>query len=435
MSSALSGALRSRLLIYNLLFPFALAGMLPRLLLRMIRRGNYRRNFGQRFGQFSPAVRARLTAKRWTWIHSISVGETILALKLIRKMKELDPELNVVLSATTSTGFALASEAQCDWLEPIYNPLDSPAIVTSALSVVRPERLIFVEALWPNLLAQARRIGIPTALIARLSPRSERRFQKFRWMTQPLFRALNLILVQESEDVERWTKLGAEKDQVRVTGNIKFDSAESSGVAAVRPEFHELLRKISGKENPRVLLGGSTFPGEEKILADVYRRLRQEFIDLFLILVPRHVERAAEVLAAVNSTGLRATLRTSPSSQPADCLIVDTTGELRDWYPLATIVFIGKSLTSTGGQNPVEPVLAGKPVVFGPHMENFRAIVERWLRLDAARQINDAPELEQEIATLLRDQLLRGQLVMRARSVLAAHEGATQRTAELLLNL
>ena len=145
------------LLIYNLVFPFAFLAMLPGLARRMVRRGNFRRKFGQRFARYDEGTRRRLGEGGWVWIHSISVGETLLALRLIRQMRELHPGLRVVLSATTSTGFALAEENSSEWLEPVYNPIDAWPLVRRALDAIRPERLIFIEAVWPNLLAQAGR--------------------------------------------------------------------------------------------------------------------------------------------------------------------------------------------------------------------------------------------------------------------------------------
>ena len=195
-------------------------------------------------------------------------------------------------------------------------------------------------------------------------------------------------------------------------------------------------------DNTPVLLAGSTFPGEERILAEVFRELRAQFPSLFLILVPRHVERATDILAELRPLDLRIALRSTLSTRnpkpqinhAPDALLVDTTGELRDWYALATVVFVGKSLTATGGQNPVEPVLAEKPVIFGPHMENFAPIVTRWLAADAAFQVGDASELRSQLATLLPDAPRRETLARRARAIASVHAGATTRTAEVLLS-
>jgi len=424
---------RRALFIYNLFFPLVFVALLPGFLLRMFRRGGYRENFGQRFGRYSAADRLRLARGEWTWLHSISVGETLLALKLARQIRALDPARNVALSVTTSTGYAVAREAACEWLEVIYNPLDAPWIVRAALDAVRPQRLIFIEAVWPNLLAETRRRGLPVTFVPRLSPRSEARFRRARALTGPIFRLLDALAVQEPDDVARWHSLGVEEARIHVTGNSKFDHASGGGERV--EEFRALLGRLGVKAGAPVLVAGSTFPGEERSVAEIFRELRARFPDLFLIVVPRHVERTPEVLADLRPLGLRVALRSEVSDSPADVLIVNTTGELRDWYHLATVVFIGKSLAAHGGQNPVEPVLAGKPVVFGPHMENFAAIVTRWREAGAAVQVRDAAELRAQLEDLLAHPERRTELAELARSIVAAHTGATRRTSAVLLGM
>jgi 3-deoxy-D-manno-octulosonic-acid transferase len=457
--------------IYNLCFPIVFLAMLPGFARRMLRRGNYRRKFGQRFGIYATIDRQRIRERFQgaVWVHSISVGETLLALRLIKEMRRLSTgsspsapstgpfdklrasgsgsstELRVVLSVTTSTGFALAEENVCEWLEAIYNPIDGWWFARRALELVRPERLIFIEAIWPNLLAQAAGQGIPAALVARLSPRSERRFRRFRFFTGPIFRLLDAVSVQEPEDIQRWVSLGVERERIHVTGNIKFDQP---GVRDERVgEFRAVLERLRVPVDAPVLLGGSTFPGEEGMLARIAVRLRHTFPDLFLIVVPRHIERANEAAGEITEEGVSFALRSAvgifnakdakggASRSTPGCLLVNTTGELRAWYELATVVYIGKSMSkaATGGQNPIEPVFAGKPVLFGPHMENFRAVVAGLVNGDAAIQVADEGTLEQEIAGLLRDQGKRDEMARRALGIVSAHAGATERTARLVL--
>lgn len=427
---------RRSLFIYNLFFPLVFVALLPGFLLRMLRRGGYREKFRQRFGRYAPEERARLARGEWIWLHSISVGETLLALKLARQIREREPGKCIALSVTTSTGFAVAQPHTNDWLEIIYNPLDAPWIVRAALDAVRPVRLIFIEAIWPNLLAAAKRRGLPVTFLPRLSPRSAARFRRARFFTGPIFRLLDALAAAEPEDREAWQTLGVEPARLHVTGNAKFDAAAPTGGRTA--EFRALLRDLGVPDDAPILLGGSTFPGEERILADALRKLRARWPALFLILVPRHVERAAAILAELEPTGLRLAVRSRLSTrnqkpETSDALLVDTTGELRDWYTLATVVFMGKSLTATGGQNPVEPVLAGRPVIFGPHMENFVPIVARFLAGDAAVQVRDAAELRAQLATLFADAPRRAQLAERARAIAAIHSGATERAVGVLL--
>lgn len=438
-SAPLPAAARRSLFIYNFFFPLVFLALLPGFLLRMARRGGYREKFRQRLGRYTAAERERFAQGEWIWLHSISVGETLLALKIAREIRQLAPEKSIALSVTTSTGFAVAQPHASDWIEVIYNPLDAPWIVRRAFAAVRPRRLIFIEAIWPNLLAEAKRRALPVTFLPRLSPRSEARFRRCRFFTGPIFRLLDALAASEPEDTARWQSLGVDPARIRVTGNAKFEAAPVTGDRT--PELRALLRQLGVRDDAPVLLGGSTFPGEERILAETFRALRAQFPALFLILVPRHVERAAAILADLHSPNLHIELRSRLSTRnqkpetttTPDALLVDTTGELLDWYALATIVFIGKSLTATGGQNPVEPVLAGKPVVFGPHMENFAPIVTRWLAADAAVQVRDAAGLRTQIATLLADSTRRETLAQRAIAIAMLHAGATRRTAEWLL--
>jgi 3-deoxy-D-manno-octulosonic-acid transferase len=422
--------------VYNLLFPVGLLLFMPGYLMKMRRRGNYRRNFGQRFGVYSHPVRSRLAGRTATWIHAVSVGEVAIALKLATKLRELDPALRCVLTTTTTTGFAVAEKHASEWLHVMYNPLDFLPVVRRAFAVIRPNRIILVEAeVWPNLAAEARRRRIPLALVnARLSRRSERRFRCVRSLVAPTFRCLDLVCAQEWQDIERWQALGVPRDRIREAGSIKYDPAETQAPA----EFpFDVLQQFGIDRDAPILLGGSTHAGEEEILGNVLRELRSELPGARLLVAPRHVERTREVRAALEAQGWSVAQRSAASASPAapDCLLLDTTGELRHWYSVAGVVFIGKSLTANGGQNPVEPIIAGKPVVFGPHMENFARLAQSLLESDAAVMVKNPQALAGAVADLIRDPAARARLVQNAQRVIATHRGATQRTAELVLSL
>ncbi len=423
-------------LLYNLLFPIGLLLFMPGYLLKMRRRGNYRRNFGQRFGFYSGEVRTRLARKSWTWIHAVSVGEVAVALKLVAKLRLLDPEFHCVLTTTTTTGYSVAECEAGEWIQVLYNPLDFLPIVRRAFRLIRPERIVLVEAeVWPNLATEARRLAIPLALVnARLSPRSERRFRRFRAFVAPTFRCLDLVCAQELRDVARWVHLGIDRARIRVIGSIKYDPVEAQPSAL---NSFDVLERFRISRDAPVLFGGSTHPGEEEILAETFQKLLPEFPSLILIIAPRHVERASEVRASLERLGIAVAQRTNPTpdTRTLNCLLIDTTGELRSWYGVATVVFIGKSLTAHGGQNPVEPILAHKPVVFGPHMENFSVLAEALVQHGGAIQIPDRESLAPAVAGLLRDETARARLIANAHDIIAAHRGATARTAELLMSL
>ena len=423
--------------VYNLLFPIALLVFLPGYVAKMRRRGNYRRNFGQRFGIYSDAVRKRSDSGSTTWIHAVSVGEVAIALKLAAKLRELDPSFRCVLTTTTTTGFAVAEKQASDWLQVMYNALDFLPIVRRAFAVIRPSRIILVEAeVWPNLAAEAHRRRIPLALVnARLSARSEARFRRVHALVAPTFRCLDLVCAQESQDIERWHALGVPRDRIRDVGSIKYDPAEKQPTADF--PFDVLQQFGIGTEAP-IFLGGSTHAGEEEILGNVLRSLRSTSENARLIIAPRHVERTREIRAQLEAQGWTVAQRSEAGAAPQeapDCLLLDTTGELRHWYAVATVVFIGKSLTANGGQNPVEPILAGKPVVFGPHMENFARLAHSLIDSNAAVQVKDGGALATRAAELLRDSDARERLVKNAERVIAIHRGATQRTAELVRSL
>jgi 3-deoxy-D-manno-octulosonic-acid transferase len=424
--------------IYNLFWPLGLVFFLPGYFAKMIRRGGYREKFGQRLGIYDNELRTRLSTQRPTWLHAVSVGEVNIALRVAGALRALEPDLRCVLTTTTTTGFALARKNAPPWIEVMYTPLDYWPIMHRAFSVIHPARILLVEAeVWPNLVALAHSRRIPTALInARLSPRSEKRFRRFRFFVAPTFRLLDLVCVQEPEDVDRWAGLGVARDRIRQVGSIKYDPEPIQLNTAV-PEKGPRDLKI---ENDRpILLGGSTHGGEEEILANVFLRLRQQFPTLLLFIAPRHVERLREIRAQLDALPLRVALASETliarRFDDADCVLLDTTGELQQWYPIATVVFMGKSLTARGGQNPVEPILAGKPVVFGPHMENFATLAKALVSKEGAIQIGDVDSLERVVEQLLREKQARQQLVENAREVLDRHSGATARTAALIHKL
>jgi 3-deoxy-D-manno-octulosonic-acid transferase len=434
--------------VYNLFWPIGLLFFLPGYLLKMVRRGGYREKFGQRLGIYDRDLRERLSCsheKRSTWLHAVSVGEVMIALKLIQQLRTLEPDVHCVLTTTTTTGFALANKNALPRIEVMYTPLDFWPVMRRAFSVIRPARIVLVEAeIWPNLAAEAHARRIPVVLVnARLSPRSERRFRRFQFLVAPTFRLLDLVCVQEPEDVDRWHRLGVERSRIKYTGSIKYDPADfdytaeaqgPGGVVATSPRY---MLPVLSLERP-VLFGGSTHRGEEEILTKVFLNLRQKFPSLCLFIAPRHVERVQQIQAQLEALSLdvRVASRVAGDNETkADCVLLDRTGELQRWYRIATVVFIGKSLTAHGGQNPVEPILAGKPVIFGPHMENFATLAKTLVSKNGAIQVSDIDSLERAVDNLLRDSETRQRLVQRAREVLNQHRGATARAAALIADL
>jgi 3-deoxy-D-manno-octulosonic-acid transferase len=429
--------------LYNLALPPALLAALPSQWLKLRRRGGTTRDLAERLGHFPTPTATRFAAltKPW-WIHAVSVGEVLVATKAIHALRVLRPEIPVVLSTTTTTGHAVArSEVPAD-VPVIYNPIDLPGAVRRAFDAIRPGRLILVEAeVWPNLLHIAHEWGLEVALInARLSPRSERRYQSARRLVAPLLGQLDLVLVPEPEDVARWSAIGVRPDVIGVTGSLKHDY-EGLPDDPRTTALAEIMRSLWPGAAAPTLLAASTHPGEEALLASVFRDLRAGIPGLRLLLAPRHVERSAAVAAELTALGLhvvrRSTLGTPPATTapPAapDVLLIDTTGELRAWQPLADAVVIGKSFLTTGGQNPVEALMAGRPVVTGPHMENFGPLMRTLLDHRAIIQVTDAAALRPALHPLLTCPEHAAGVTAAARTALAPHQGAARRTAERLL--
>src|SRR5882724_4468534 len=317
--------------IYSLFWPIGLLFFLPGYFVKMIRRGGYREKFGQRLGIYDGALRVRLSKRESTWLHAVSVGEVNIALKLAHALRALEPDLCCVLTTTTTTGFALANRNAPPWIDVMYTPLDYWPITRRAFSVIRPTRILLVEAeVWPNLVALAHECRIPTILVnARLSPRSESRFRRFRFFVAPTFRLLNLVCAQEPDDVGRWVAIGVARNRIRAVGSIKYDPDGRDQGLESREGVEQADFNHAARESP-VLFGGSTHRGEEEILASIFLRLRQQFPSLRLFIAPRHVERLREIRAQLDALGLRVALASKPrmdgEASDADCLLLDTTG-------------------------------------------------------------------------------------------------------------
>lgn len=430
--------------LYNALLPAGLLFMAPSALIKMRRRGGDWRDFGQRLGFWSQERRraiASLSQERLIWMHAVSVGEIGVARKLILEMLRQKPTQGIILTSTTPTGHRLALELEKDKpgnVVALYSPLDLPFVAARVLDELRPGQIVLVEAeVWPNMVTRAQAAGIPVTLVnARLSPRSERRYRRFHGLIAPVFGALSRVMVQEPADVDRWAALGVQRDRIVLTGSIKYDP-HGSAVSAEKVVHLQQMLVQCGLAGRRLLLAASTHAGEEMALAKVYQELAGKVEGIGLLVVPRHYERGGEVTAELEALGLkplRRSLLNAASSSRTDVLVIDSTGELRAWQELATIVIVGKSFLAEGGQNPAEAVMAGKPVVFGPHMENFEPLVKLLLDAKGAMQVRDFEALEQGLHGLLSDPRHRDEMAQAGQAALQKHDGATRRTACALLH-
>jgi len=438
-------------LIYNLLLPLVLLLGLPGFLIKGVRRGGLARNFRQRLGFFTPVTLARIRGRKSIWIHAVSVGEIFVALKIIDAIRSLDPSQMIVLSTTTTTGYRVAAERESETLTVIHNPVDLPLVTARVIRLIEPSRLVLVEAeIWPNLVGQLKRRGIPVILVnARLSPRSERRYLKFRPLIAPIFSLIDGATVPFEVDRNRWAGLGVPRERIEVTGSVKFDSTgHSATTEALRTELDQWLTGTGMPATRRLLLAGSTHDGEEQLIAKITAQLRVSIPDLFLVIVPRHAERGAGIASQLSAIGFDPVLRVaanrgesvtgegsvSPETPSRNRVwIANTTGELRSWFQLAEVVIIGKSFCSEGGQNPVEPLLAGKPVVVGPHMENFADVITDLIAVSGICQVDGEATLAAALRDFFNDPAKALGMARRGAAAMSGHEGAAARNAVFIL--
>jgi 3-deoxy-D-manno-octulosonic-acid transferase len=425
--------------LYNILFTIFFALSSPYYFWRMRRRGNWLEGFPQRFGKYDAKFKQSITNRHTLWLHAVSVGEVNLCTQLIRALEPRLPNVKIIVSTTTTTGMGELLKKLPPHIGKIYYPIDRRLYAMRALSVVHPEAIVLVEAeIWPNFMWRAQNLNIPVFLVnARLSDRSHAGYKRWGFLFRPIFAALAGVGVQNETDAARVRELGCQPEAVRIVGNLKFDAAKISGKQSVN--VPQLLQQLGVPANARIIVAGSTHAGEEALLAEQFLRLRTRCPDLFLILVPRHFERSKQVGKELEQRGLKFIYRseiTASTQLPpgqTQCLLVNTTGELRYFYEHATVVFVGKSLTAEGGQNPIEPAELGKAMVFGPNMQNFADIARQFVEQKAAVQVKDAAGLEKALGELLGDEARRTELGRNAMQVVRINEGAIGRTVEMIM--
>ncbi len=425
---------------YRLLFPVVAGLASPYYLLRLSKRGSPREGLTERMAFYPPSIRDRVGGGVDLWIHAVSVGEVLVALALLRELRRTAPLLRVALSVTTITGRRVALGAADAQTIVLWSPIDFPGVVKRAFDLLRPRALILVETeVWPNYLWEAKRRRVPVLLLnARLSSRTERWYRRFPEVFRPILQGFSLVLAQASEDVDRLAGAGFPPERIFVMGNLKYDVANvGSGQAEPRCSWWE---ECGWPPDALVLLAGSTHPGEEEVMLELYQGSRLRHPNLRLILAPRHVERTPEIRELCRKAGLSVALRTELGQIPAsgsrpDVLLLNTTGELRFLYEKATVVFIGKSLCAHGGQNFLEAACAGKPILVGPHMENFAMLVREFRKERALLQAADQTELLSLLEELLSSEAMRLEFGKRAHGVFGRNVGAAARAADVVAGL
>ena len=418
-------------LLYDLALVLSSLILVPYYLLRGLRYGKTRRGIRERLGFFDPGSMAKLKGRLVIWIHAVSVGETKAAIPLLKALRQQYPDAALVLSNVTETGRAVASEVDVVDLC-LFFPFDLSWAVRRTLHQVAPTMILIVETeIWPNFVRIAHERGTPVMLVnGRLSDRSFPRYFRFRKYLSGLLGMVASFCMQTDHDARRARRIGAPSERVMVTGNLKFDLA----VPDIKDEDQQRIRQsLKLTKNLPIWVAGSTHAGEEEIVARINQRLKAKGLDQILILVPRHPERARLVGEQLTTMGVNWTLRSeiATRSRPfeaGDVLLVDSIGEMLNFYAISYAVFVGGSLVPVGGHNILEALLMKKPVLFGTHMQNFKEISSLVLQSGGGIQVADEGDLEAQLKKLLEDLDRCRKLGINGFALLAEHTGATGKT-------
>lgn len=422
----------------NVLYLFALTLLSPFILYRVVRHGRYRRGHAEKlFGLSATRGRHWRGTDGCLWFHAVSVGEVNLLPGLIAKLRASLPDLPpIAISTSTDTGYDLAVK-HFGSENVFFCPLDFTWAVNRTFRNLRPSKLVLVELeLWPNLIRGARRHPCEVLVInARLSQRSGDRYRKLGLLTRPIFNSLDWVGCQDPGVLDRFAACGTPPQRMTVTGSLKFDDAPRS---RDRLEVQHCAQWAGIDPWHRVWLVGSTQAGEESMAIDTFQSLRVEFPELRLILVPRHRERFDEVAQLIQASGLKVRRRSrdpglgNQSWGPDQVVLIDTIGELRNWWGTAQIATVGGSFGNRGGQNMLEPAGYGCAVSFGPNTRNFQEIAEALIAGHGAVRVHDRQELQQFVHRCLTDIPAAESLGQAARQIVDQHRGAAQRTVEAI---
>jgi 3-deoxy-D-manno-octulosonic-acid transferase len=425
-------------LLYDLVLLASSLVLIPWYLLRKARYGTARRGLRERLGFFAPGRLAATQKRPVIWVHAVSVGETRAAIPLLKALRQAYPDACLLVSNTTETGNSVArSLAEVDLC--LFFPFDLSFVVRRVLKQVNPSLVIFVDTeIWPNFARHAGRRGIPLLLAnGRISDRSFPRYRAIRSLLRPVLENFSAFCMQSEQDAERIKVMGAPSERVQVAGNLKFDLQahlpNAGEVKSLKERFHLSPEAL-------VWVAGSTHAGEEEQVLDAYQRLVAEGRNLLLLLVPRHPERCRQVSELLSQRKLSFALRSHVDERQAplqagEVLLVDSIGEMLKFYAMADLVFVGGSLVPVGGHNVLEGVLLKKPVLYGPHMHNFRDIAKLLKDDRAALEVADSQALQNALMQLIDQPEQRRALGEAGYQLIARNVGATAKTLSVIETL
>jgi 3-deoxy-D-manno-octulosonic-acid transferase len=424
--------------LYSVLMVAFYAVLSPYLIYQAVRHRKYVRSLPQRLGYLP--VSFNLDGAESIWIHAVSVGEVLIARALLPELRERYPKLRLFLSTTTMTGQQIARNNLRFVDEVFYFPFDFSFIVNRILDMVKPRLFIMMETeIWPNLLRACHRRGIRTMLVnGRISSRSYPRYRLARPFFRRVLRHVDRFCMQSDESARRAVDMGADRERVIVTGSLKFESLDIPGSVPVDRGQNRVLRYFRIAAGRPVIIAASTLRGEEEPVLEAFQRIRATMTNALLIIAPRKPERFDDVERLARRAGWSVARRTElrVDSEPReDVVVLDTIGELAQLFQVATAVFVGGSLVDSGGHNILEPAAFGKPIVFGPHMQNFAEIARTFLDNGAAVQVRNGRELESLLLELLGDPVRRARLGAAARALVEANRGARTKTLAAIAQL
>jgi 3-deoxy-D-manno-octulosonic-acid transferase len=412
---------------YTLIFYCVVPFILLRLLWRSLAAPAYAKRWAERFGFFAPLK----TNHRVIWVHTVSVGEFIGALPLIRYYQQ-NPSLQLVITTTTPTGSERVRAVLGDSVFHVYLPYDLPDAIARFLRHVKPSLLLIMETeLWPNIIVACKQKNIPTLLInGRLSKKSALGYQKFSGITKPMLKDLTLALIQNRADAARFNALGLSAEKLLVTGNIKFDLQLSD---ELREKAKQLKLQWNQSGEKIIFIAASTHQGEDDIILDVFSNVKKVFNKLLLVIVPRHPERFASVAALCESRGFTVSRRSSGLvDKDAEVIVGDTMGELLLFYGASDIAFVGGSLVPNGGHNFIEPAVWQLPILSGTHVFNFSEVAHLLQEAGALALANSSAELSDQLRLLVLNEAERAKRGLAALAVANDNRGALQKTLDAI---